>query len=54
MVGFVNKLEFNGWKYQTNGTILDESYKKKLLFPIKDLVSFGTDCQSLFFMSTIF
>ena len=36
MVGFVNKLELNGQKYQTNGNVGDENYKLKFLFPMKD------------------
>ena len=52
MVDFVNKVEFKDQKYQTNGTVRDGSYKGKLLFPMKDFVSFGTDRQSMFFMPT--
>ena len=43
MVDFFNKLELIDQKYQTNGTIIGESYKGKLLFTMKDFVSFGTD-----------
>ena len=32
----------------------DESYKGKFLFTMKDFVSFGTDNQSMYFISTIF
>ena len=53
MVDSVNKLQFDDQKYQTNGTVRDESYKGNLLFPMKDFVSFKTDRQ-LIFMSTRF
>ena len=35
MVGFFNKLELSYQKYQTNGTLRDDNYKGKLLFPMK-------------------
>ena len=54
MVDFMNKLELSDQKYQTNGNIIDENYKGKFLFTIKYFVSFGTDFQSMYFMSTIF
>ena len=38
MVGFVNKLEFRDHKYKTNGTVRDEKYKEKLLFPMKNFL----------------
>ena len=33
---------------------MDEIYKGKFVFPMKVFVSFGTDCQSMYFMSTRF
>ena len=45
VVYFVNTPYLIGKKYQTNGTVRDKIYKGKLLFPIKDLVSFVADCQ---------
>ena len=42
MVDFVKKLELNDNNYQTNGTERYESYKKNLLFTMKDYFSFGT------------
>ena len=45
MVEFINKLELNDKKYQTNGTVRDKNYKRKFLFTLKNLVSFGTDRQ---------
>ena len=52
MISFVNILDFNHQKYQTNGTVGDENYKGKLLFPMGDLVAFGKYLQSIFYMST--
>ena len=54
MVDFVNKIELSDQIYYTNGNVIDEKYKGKLLFPIKDFVSFGTYRQSIYFMSTRF
>ena len=54
MVYFVNKIELSGQKYNTNGNVRDENYNGKFLFTMKDFVSFGTDCQSIYFMSTRF
>ena len=45
MMNFVNKLELSDQKYELNGNLRDENYKERFLFPIKDFVSFGTDCQ---------
>ena len=53
MIYFVNKIYFSDKKYQTNGTVRDNSYKVKLIFPIKEFLSFGTDLQSTYFMSKI-
>ena len=50
----VNEIELIDQKHQTNGNIRDENYKGKFLFTIKDFVSFGTDHQSMHFMSTAF
>ena len=53
MVHVFSKIEFNDNKYKTDGTVRDENYKGRLLFPMKESVSFGTDSQSMFFfMST--
>ena len=54
MVDFDNQIYFSDQKYQNNGTARDEKYKGNLLFTMKDFVSFGTDPQSIFFMSTRF
>ena len=54
MVDFANKLELSDQKYQTDGTVRDESYKVKWLFPMKHFVSFVTYCQPMYFMSTKF
>ena len=54
MVDFVNKLDFNHHRYLTIGTVRDESYTGKFLFPMKKIVSFKTDCKSIYFTSTIF
>ena len=42
MVNFLNKLELSDQKYHTNGNIKDQNYKRKILFPMKDVVLFGT------------
>ena len=54
MVNFLNKLELIDQKYQTNGNVRDGNYNGNFLFPMRDFVSFGTDCQSMYFMSTEF
>ena len=54
MIHFVNKLEFNDQKYQSNGSVRDDNYRIKLLFTIEEFVSFVTDRQSMFYMWTIF
>ena len=54
MVDFVNKLDTSYQKYQTNENVRYENYKGNLSYPMKDFVSFGTDFQSVYFMSTIF
>ena len=54
MVYFVNKLDLSDQKYKTNGNIRNESYKGKFLFFMKDFVSFGTYCQSMYLMQIIF
>ena len=41
-------------KISDEWNIRDENYKGKLLFSIKYFVLFGTDSQSMYFMSTIF
>ena len=41
-------------KHQTNGIARYKNYKGEFLFPMKDFVSFVTDHQSMYFMSTIF
>ena len=45
---FFNILDLNHHKYQMNGTVRDEIYTGKLLFSMKEFVSFGTYCQSMF------
>ena len=54
VIDFVNKLELSDQKYHTNGSIMDENYNRKFLFPTNEFVSFRTDCQSMYFMSTRF
>ena len=54
MMDFMNKLELSDQKFQTNWIIRDKHYKGKFLFPTKDFVSFGTDRQSMYFISTRF
>ena len=51
---FLNKLDYNYNKYQPNITVKGDVYKVKLLFPLKNFVSFGTDHHSIFLMSNIF
>ena len=53
MVDFVNKLDTSYQKYQTNENVRYENYKGNLSYPMKDFVSFGTDFQLMYFMSTI-
>ena len=53
MIEFMNRLYLNSRKYQTNGTVIDEYYKRKFVFHIKEFVSFGTYCQAMFYMSNI-
>ena len=54
MVDFLNKLDLSYQKYQANGNVRRKHYKGKLLFPMKGFVPFGTDHQSMYFMSTRF
>ena len=54
MVYFVNKIQLSDQKYQANETVGYDIYKGKFLFLIKDFVSFGINCQSMYFMSTRF
>ena len=51
---FKNKIDSNDQKYKTNGTVRYENYEGNSLFPTKYFVLFGTDIQSIFFMSTRF
>ena len=37
----------------TNGNVKDKNHKGNFLFPMKDFVSFRTNLQSMYFMSTI-
>ena len=53
MIDLANKLKLGDQKH-TNGNIRYENYKGKFLFPMKYFVSFGTYCQSIYFMSTRF
>ena len=48
MFYFVNKLDLNYRKYQTNGNVRDENHNVKFPFPVKDIVSFATCCLSIF------
>ena len=50
MVGFVYRLESNDQRFQTNGTVRANNYKKMLLFPMRDFVSFGTYHQQVFYI----
>ena len=50
----MNKLELSYQKYHTSGNLRDGSYKGKFLFSMKEFVSFGTDSQSIYFMSIRF
>ena len=54
IIDFVNKLEFSDQTYKTNGNVRGGHYKGNLLFYMKDFMSIGTDCQPMYFMSTIF
>ena len=54
MVDFVNKLELSDQKYENNSNVGDEKHKGKLLFSMKEFLSFGKDHQSMYFMSTIY
>ena len=54
MVNSLNKLEFSDDKYQTICTILYGNDKGEFLFPKNEFVSFGTDFQSMYFISTRF
>ena len=54
MVDFVNKLELIDQKYQTNVNLRYKNYKGNILFTMEEFVSFGTDCQSTYLMSTRF
>ena len=51
MIYFLNKLESSDQKYKNNGTVKYDNYKGKLSFNMKDFVSFGTDSQSIYFIS---
>ena len=53
MIDFVSILEPNNQKYRSYGTLIDENYKGKLLFPMEDFVLFGNYHQSMLFMSNI-
>ena len=53
MVDSVNKLDLSYQKYQTNGAVIDDNYKGKLLFPMKYFLSFVAYFQSIYFVSTI-
>ena len=51
MVDFMNKLDINDEKHQSNGNVRDNNYKSRLLFPIKYFVLFRTNSQSIYLMS---
>ena len=50
MVDFANKLELRNKKYQANGTVIDKDYKGKFLITMNKFVSFGIDCQPIYFI----
>ena len=50
----MNKLELIDQKYQTNVNLRYKNYKGNILFTMEEFVSFGTDCQSTYLMSTRF
>ena len=52
MVDSVNELDLSGHKYKTNGAIIDEHYKGKLLFNMKDFMYFVTYRQSMHLIKT--
>ena len=52
MVDIVNKIEFSYQKFQSYGTIRDESYDEEFLFTMKYFLSFVTDHQ--FFLMQIY
>ena len=54
MMNFVNKIELNYQRQKNSGNQIDENYKRKFLFTVKDSVLFGKYRQSMYFMSTIF
>ena len=51
---FLNKLKLSDQKYQTNGNLRYDNYNGKSLFTMKNVLSFSTDNQSMYFMSTRF
>ena len=53
MVDFVNKIKLIDHTYQTNGTVRDEYYKEKLLFPMIYFVSIGAYFQSIFYVNKV-
>ena len=53
MVDFLYSLDLSDQKYETNGNLRYDNYKGKFLFTTKNFVSFGTDWQSIHFMSKI-
>ena len=54
VVDFLNKPELNDQNYQNNVNVKDDNYNGKFLFPLKNFLSFGTEIQSMYFMSIIF
>ena len=52
MFDFVNEIELSDKKYQNNWTVRDDNYKGKFLFFKNQFLSFLTDRQSMYFMST--
>ena len=53
MIDFVNILELNNQIYESNGNLGEVSLRGKFLFTMKEFVSFGTDIQSMLFMTNI-
>ena len=54
MVDFMNTLDLNDQKYETNGNVRDENHNEKFLLTMEDVLSFNIDCLSVYCMSTRF
>ena len=53
-IDFVSKLYLSDQKHQTDVNVRGGNYNGKLVFTMKDFVTLGIDCQSIYFMSNIF